>query len=70
MKLFASTVIDRDSEAGLPGQVLGLKDECLAVGTKRGIVGVRELQSPGRNRIAAKEFLRGFPIPEGAMLGR
>jgi methionyl-tRNA formyltransferase len=70
IKLFASTVIDRDRNDGLPGRVLGLREECLVVGTGRGTVGVRELQYPGKNRLPAKEFLRGLAIPEGTVLGR
>jgi len=70
IKLFASTVIDRDREEGTPGQVLSLREGCLAVGTRRGTVGIGELQYPGKNRLSAKEFLRGFSIPEGAVLGQ
>jgi len=70
IKLFASTVIARNLEEGSPGQVLGMKEECLVVGTGRGSVGVRELQYPGKNRLPAKQFLRGFAIPEGTVLGR
>ncbi len=70
IKLFASTVIDRNREEGAPGQVLGLKEGCLVVGTGRGTVGVRELQYPGKNRLPAREFLRGFSIPEGTVLGQ
>jgi methionyl-tRNA formyltransferase len=70
IKLFASTVIDRNREEGSPGQVLGLREGCLAVGTGRGTVGIRELQYPGRNRLPAKEFLRGFSLPEGVVLGK
>ena len=69
MKVFGSTVIDRSREEGSPGQVLGLREGCLVVGTGRGTVGIRELQSPGKNRLPAKEFLRGFSIPEGVVLG-
>ncbi|RPJ19129.1 MAG: methionyl-tRNA formyltransferase, partial [Desulfobacteraceae bacterium] len=70
IKLFASTVIDRNRDEGAPGQVLGLKEGCLVVGTGRGTVGVRELQYPGKNRLPAREFLRGFSIPEGTLLGQ
>jgi len=70
IKLFASTVIDRDRDGGLPGQVLGQREDCLVVGTEHGTVGVRELQYPGKNRLPAKEFLRGVAIPEGTVLGR
>lgn len=69
IKLFASTVIDGDREDGLPGQVLGVRDECLVVGTGGGTIGVRELQYPGKKRLPAREFLRGLPIPEGTVLG-
>jgi methionyl-tRNA formyltransferase len=69
IKVFGSRVIERNRESILPGQVLGLKEGCLVVGTGRGTVGVRELQYPGKNRLPAKEFLRGFSIPEGTVLG-
>jgi len=70
IKLFASTVIDRNRDEGSPGQVLGLKEECLVIGTGRGTVGIRELQYPGKNRLPAKDFLRGFSLPVGAVLGQ
>ncbi|MCU0595928.1 MAG: methionyl-tRNA formyltransferase [Desulfobacterota bacterium] len=70
IKLFASTVIDKTWEEGLPGKILGLREEGLVVGTGRGTVGIRELQYPGRNRLPVKEFLRGHPMPEGAVLGQ
>jgi methionyl-tRNA formyltransferase len=70
IKVFASTVMDTNREVGSPGQVLGLREECLVIGTGRGAVGVRELQYPGKNRLPAKDFLRGFVIPEGTELGR
>jgi methionyl-tRNA formyltransferase len=70
IKVFGSMVIDRNREGISPGQVLGLKEEELVVGTGRGTVGVRELQYPGKNRLLAKEFLRGFSIPGGTVLGQ
>lgn len=70
LKVFASTVIDTNREVGSPGQVIGLREECLVIRTGRGTVGVRELQYPGKNRLPAKDFLRGFVIPEGTVLGR
>lgn len=70
IKVFASTVVDKNREEGSPGQVLGLREECLVIGTGQGTVGIRELQVPGKNRLPAREFLRGFTIPEGAVLGQ
>jgi methionyl-tRNA formyltransferase len=69
IKVFGSTVMDRNREGLFPGQVLGLREQSLVIGTGRGTVGVRELQYPGKNRLPAKEFLRGFSLPEGAVLG-
>jgi len=70
IKLFASTVVGRNRDEGSAGQVLGLREEYLVIGTGRGTVGVRELQYPGKNRLPAREFLRGFSLPEGAVLGQ
>jgi methionyl-tRNA formyltransferase len=70
IKVFASTVIDRTRKEGSPGQVLGLREECLVIATGSGTIGVRELQYPGKNRLSVKEFLRGHPLPEGAVLGQ
>jgi methionyl-tRNA formyltransferase len=69
IKVFASTVIDMNRVV-LPGRVIGLREECLVIGTGRGTVGVRELQYPGKKRLPAKDFLRGVVIPEGTVLGR
>jgi methionyl-tRNA formyltransferase len=70
IKVFASTVVDENPQVGSPGQVLGLREKCLVIGTGRGTVGVGELQYPGKNRLRAMEFLRGFSLPEGAVLGQ
>ncbi|MGE5840040.1 MAG: methionyl-tRNA formyltransferase, partial [Deltaproteobacteria bacterium] len=70
IKLFAATVLGRNQEQGRPGQVLGLREECLAVWTGSGVIGMRELQFPGKNRLPVREFLRGFSIPEGSVLGQ
>lgn len=69
IKLFASTVVERDRTDGSPGQVLGLREEYLVIATGRGAVGIRALQYPGKKRLPAREFLRGLPIPEGTVLG-
>ena len=70
IKVFSSTVIDKSREGTSPGQVLGLTEECFVIGTGRGAVGVRELQYPGKKKLPAKEFLRGFIMPEGSILGQ
>ena len=69
LKLFSSTVVDGYRSGTVPGRVSGQKDGCLVVETGRGTVGIRELQLPGKKRIAARDFLRGVSIPEGSILG-
>lgn len=52
----------------VPGEVLGLEDEGLALATGRGVLRLRRLQRPGGKMLAAPEFLRGFPIAKGSRL--
>jgi methionyl-tRNA formyltransferase len=39
------------------------------VETGQGVVGIREIQYPGKKRLGADDFLRGFSLPEGTLLG-
>ncbi len=50
---------------GAPGAVL---DDRLTVACGRGALRLLELQRPGRAMMAARDFLRGYPIPKGATL--
>jgi len=67
LKLFASTVVDR-TFVGIPGRVYDFNNEGLHIETSCGLVSVRELQLPGKKRLAAPDFLRGFPIGKGTVL--
>lgn len=49
---------------GTPGQVLGLQDGVL-IACGSGALRVQELQKPGGKRLAAAEFLKGFPLEGG-----
>ncbi len=69
IKLFSSQVTDERRVDGIPGRVMGYSEGALGVETGRGIVQVRELQAPGKKRLPAKDFLRGFPLGENALLG-
>jgi len=73
IKLFSSRVEKPGrpdiSGKGAPGRVTGRSADGLLVETGEGRVWIRELQAPGRRRLAAFEFLRGFPIDEGTVLG-
>jgi methionyl-tRNA formyltransferase len=68
IKLFSSRVVDEE-RIGLPGKIKGYEEGGLEVETGKGIVQIRELQIPGRKRLPVKDFLRGFPLDKGTLLG-
>ncbi len=54
---------------GQPGQVLGTGEAGLIVAAGDGrAVAVGSLQLPGKRRLAAADFLRGYPLPAGTRL--
>ena len=68
IKLFSSSVIDENQDTGIPGSIVGVSEGSLKVETGRGIVRIRELQAPGKKRLPADDFLRGFPLKEKTVL--
>ena len=52
-----------------PGTFLGLRDGLLAVACGGGVLGVRELQRPGRKPLRAADFLNGERLRVGEKLG-
>jgi len=69
LRLFASRVVSKDRPHAVPGRVFKGEGKGLHVETLGGAVEAREIQAPGRKRLPAEEFLRGFPLPLGAILG-
>ena len=63
----AESVVGDD--AVVPGTVLAPDGESLRIATATGILRVFQLQRPGGRMLPAAEFLRGFPIREGLVLG-
>jgi methionyl-tRNA formyltransferase len=68
IKIFSSQVVDKEW-IGLPGRVAGHDESGLMVETGKGTVKIGELQIPGKKRLSAKDFLRGFPLDKGTLLG-
>ncbi len=64
LKLFSSSVI-HPTHKGIAGRIHAIEREGIVVESGEGLVLVRELQAPGRKRLKAEEFLRGFPLKEG-----
>jgi len=69
IKLFSSRVVDRERLDLSPGRVAGYSGEGLLVETGKGLILIRDLQAPGKKRLGAADFLRGFPINDGTTLG-
>ena len=69
VKLFASTVVEENGTEDVPGRILRCKEDKIHVQSGRGIVGIREIQYPGKKRLPVSDFLRGFSLSEGTILG-
>ncbi len=62
IKIWGAEVLEEDSKA-LPGQVLAADaQQGIVIACQRGTLRLTELQKPGGKRLAAAEFLKGFPL--------
>ena len=66
----AADVLEGGEAAARPGQVVKSDKHSLLVQTGDGILSVRELQMEGKKRMDIESFLRGYPVPEGAVFER
>lgn len=75
LKLWRAEVIPAE-EAGkeakgvAPGTIIGIYKDAFTVLTGDGILRVKELQLEGKRKMTAEEFLRGFSLEVGTVLGR
>ena len=77
VKLRAATVMQRglpDESAGdidrVPGSVLAASEDGVDIAAGKGsVLRVRQLQRPGGRMLPAGDFLRGFELPVGTVLG-
>ena len=54
---------------GNSGAIVQVKKDAFLVQTGDGVLEVRELQIPGKKRMDAGAFLRGYQVKEGELLG-
>jgi methionyl-tRNA formyltransferase len=67
LKIFKAVALPASGKADTPGTVVpGFPDE-LRVATGNGLLSVLEIQGESGNRLTVSEFLRGHPIPAGAV---
>jgi methionyl-tRNA formyltransferase len=70
LKLFGCLFADDRRRTSVPGRIKGLTGRGLEIETGKGSVIVRELQSPGKRRLPAGEFMRGSQVHPGSILGK
>ncbi len=68
MKIWDAEVMSGASESN-PGTIVRVEKDAFYVQTGDGLLKVRELQIPGKKRMDAGAFLRGYQVKEGEMLG-
>jgi methionyl-tRNA formyltransferase len=56
-------------EKGRIGEVIKVDNEAFEVQTGNGTLRILEVQKAGKRRMPTGEFLRGFPIKTGTLLG-
>ena len=70
IKLFTPKILDRPHGDLIPGRVRNHAESGLAVETGNGIIEIGEIQYPGKKRLLCRDFLRGFSLPTGTILGQ
>lgn len=66
IKVWAAAV---DEGSGAPGELLGVDERGITVACGQQALRLTQLQRAGGKRLAAAEFLRGFPLQRGQRLG-
>ncbi len=69
MKLWRADVYEGETGKA-PGTVVRVEKDGFSVQTGKGVLKVTELQIPGKKRMEAGAFLRGYPIKEGEVLAK
>ncbi|MDB9822480.1 methionyl-tRNA formyltransferase [Deltaproteobacteria bacterium] len=69
LKLFSSRVLNERGSDSVPGRVVRANRAGLHVESGKGVIEIGEVQYPGKKRLPSKDFLMGFSLPEGTILG-
>ena len=69
IKLFSPRLAEFETAEQAPGTIVDCSQKGVLIQTGRGILEVGELQAPGKKRLPADAFLRGFPLKRGTVLG-
>jgi len=69
LKVFRPLIAESWIRYGIPGRVKDFTEKGIEIETGLGTVIVKEVQSPGKKRIPAREFMQGNRIGPGSILG-
>lgn len=67
MKIWSASVVEEQSDA-LPGTIVKVEKDAFYVQTGEGLLKILEVQLPGKKRMDAGAFLRGYEVKEGHVL--
>jgi len=70
IKLFSARVVDGNAVTAKPGRVARKTETAFQVETGNGLVEIGALQLPGKRRLPAADFLKGFLMEVGTLLGQ
>jgi methionyl-tRNA formyltransferase len=68
LRIFKSRFEARPAEAP-PGSIVDIEDDAVIVACQDACIGLLELQMENRKRLVAAEFLKGYPLRKGLILG-
>ena len=68
LKIWEAEVVNDVS--GEPGMIVATDKQSFTVATAEGGLKILELQMEGKKRMACKDFLLGYPVSEGEILGK
>ena len=68
MKIWEAEIVEENTQAA-PGTIVKVTKEAFYVKTGEGVLKIKSLQIPGKKRMEADAFLRGYQVKEGDVLG-
>ena len=68
VRLFSPVLLEGESDKG-PGVLLEVGPDRLVVSCGQGLLGIKQIQWPGKKRLNVSDFLRGKRLSEGIHLG-
>jgi methionyl-tRNA formyltransferase len=70
LKIYSSEPVEQKTRGHRPGEIVARDDVSgFVVSTASGWLRLREVQPQGKKRMKAEDYLRGYPLAEGEVLG-